>query len=398
MDPKPNITDRVVDFLFEKDATRLGESPWEGAIGDNETASPLDLGKLFPTGQNADTTWLQQLPRAVIEDIVGGIGQGPPSANDEKPKGWGWDVCAWYQPVHFFGHDWGIFIREDWVVRQARLIGQFLSAPVTHVPDQLVAEALLRASLALYFLHEHYHHKVESLGVRLHVVEQRSRYLPYKANVYRPHFGTDDCLEEALANADSWHRIADQPYARWLNTGAYHAGRVGAGDVLVAARKALEWSFAFSPPGYRMASDYLSDPAFEEGEDRLHGLVQEATLTPGRKSSEWSVAPRLIQSLFPFSKNIWTVVPAGRSSIFPTRSVSPIATASTAVTQRLLESNGYSVVPGGKGSHIKMKDASGKTIVLPCNRDHLSPGVARNVAQVLGLGGLSGLRQAVYRL
>lgn len=398
MDASPKVTDRVVDFLFEKDAIRFGESPWEGAIGDNEAASSLDFGELFPTGRNVSDTWPQQLPGEVVEDVVGEIGEGPPSANEEQPQGWGWDVCAWYQPVHFFGHDWGIFIREECVIRQARLIGRFLSAPLIPVPEKMLAAALLRASFAIYFLHEHYHHKVESLGVRLHVVEQRSRYLAYKANVYRPYFRTDDCLEEALANADSWHRIADKPYARWLSIGGHPAGRVSSRDIRVAARKALEWSFAFSPPGYRMASNYLNDPAFEEGEDRLHGQVQEATLTLGRKSSEWSVAPRLMQSIFPLSEKIWTVVPAGRSSVFPTRSVAPIATASTAVTQKLLESNGYSVVSGGKGSHVKMKDFSGKTIVLPGNRDHLSPGVARNVAQILGLGGLPGLRRAVSRL
>ena len=62
MNASPKVNDRVVDFLFEKDAIRFGESPWEGAIGDNDAASFLNFGELFPTGRNVSDGWPQQLP------------------------------------------------------------------------------------------------------------------------------------------------------------------------------------------------------------------------------------------------------------------------------------------------------------------------------------------------
>ncbi len=63
------------------------------------------------------------------------------------------------------------------------------------------ANTLLRTAFLLYYRHELFHHKTECLGLRLHVVEDKSSYIPYHELVYRATDGTDDQLEEALANA-----------------------------------------------------------------------------------------------------------------------------------------------------------------------------------------------------
>src|SRR5262249_22577883 len=152
-----------------------------------------------------------------------------------------WDICGWYQPIHFFGYDWGIFIKEECVKRAALMIARFVSRAVIHsAPPLAWFKALYRAAVYVYYLHEQYHHKIECLGFRLHVVQQRSAFLPYYRHVYAATKGTDDHLEEALANADCYLRLSTDPYAFWITP-----------HVVRATKAYLEWQFPQDPPGYR---------------------------------------------------------------------------------------------------------------------------------------------------
>jgi hypothetical protein len=46
--------------------------------------------------------------------------------------------------------------------------------------------------------------------------------------------------------------------------------------------------------------------------------------------------------------------------------------------------HGYVVVPGGKGSHVKLQKAGSPPITIPGNRPFLSPGVVKQVLNALG--------------
>lgn len=50
---------------------------------------------------------------------------------------------------------------------------------------------------------------------------------------------------------------------------------------------------------------------------------------------------------------------------------------------------GYTLVRGGKGTHIKYKKPGAPTIIIPENRNNLSPGVARNILDALGYNGIN---------
>jgi hypothetical protein len=200
--------------------------------------------------------------------------------------------------MHFFGHDWGIFIRRDCIRENSILVARFLPKGTPFTPTLL--KALMRAGFAALFLHEQFHHKIESLGIRLHVVERSSRYGPYQKVVYRPTYGTDDNLEEALANADAYLRTQTSPYSVWM------------GKTVVSALQAyLRWRYPFDPPGYRKAVKYLTNGKLNRAVDLLHGQVQEALKKPVRPSEEWEVATRLHQSLFKVTDHLWEVVPRG---------------------------------------------------------------------------------------
>jgi predicted RNA binding protein YcfA (HicA-like mRNA interferase family) len=387
--------EQVADYLIDEKQVQLGDCPpWpEKPLEDDEELEEINWSNLFPTKRlspgdgNLSThegslvdlppdwrelgrdPWNPDLDRTFTKLIEETLGTGKPG--DDASFG-GWDICAWYQPVHFHGHDWGIFIREQCLFNISLQIAAFLDpSAVRGVPVNLLAKALLRAATCTLFLHEHFHHKVECLGIRLYVVEKKSRYVDYFRQIYRNKQDPDKILEEALANADSYNRISDPPYSLWLPP-----------CFRDAVRTWMLWNFKLSPPGYDQAGRFINT-AFNRGENRLHGYMHECTFTLSQPPSEWDFAPRLTQSFFNFDHHIWSVV-RGKSGILPKAKTAPIRTCSSSEMVRLLEQVGYRVVTGGKGSHIKLEKPGAPMVVVPGNRRELSPGVAKNIVPVLG--------------
>lgn len=372
--------DAAVRFLIENEALHLGESPWN-TYEEGEDVHQIDWEIMFPPSgrirRDQEFDWLiegDDWAPETSSEFLSELLEGAARAKDrplEKDQSL-FDTCAWYQPIHYFGYDWGIFIREDCVLRQALAISRFLDyAPTGNRVMPLLAKALIRASLYVYFLHEHFHHKVECLGFRLHVVERQSAYIPYCIRIYRPTYGTDDNIEEALANADAFLRLGNEPYRSWLGN-----------TVLSATKSYLRACYPLNPPGYRQAVNYLSGLQFDDGENLLQGQMRETTVSPVQPRAEWDLAPRLTQSILNIKSNICSVVKAGRIPLFKT--VFPAPTCSTRDMINLYRKSGYSVVPGGKGSHVKLSKPGAPTMILPGNRRELSPGVAKTALKLLG--------------
>ena len=388
--------DQAVDFLIKNHALELGESPWP-TTEDGQDVFEIDWDQLFPprsddvkfdNGFPYGENWGLEPTQEEERELDNVLGVGMPD-QQQLPPGQQplWDICAWYQPIHFFGHDWGIFIKEHCVMQSALMIARFIDPAVKHTAFTRVwFNALYRAGVYLYYLHEHYHHKVECLGFRLHVVQRKSAFLPYHKLIYSGAKGTDDHLEEALANADCYHRLNTQPYSRWLTS-----------HVVKAVRAYLKWQFPHDPPGYRKAVNYLTKPEFDAGENVLQAQVKEVSLKPAQPIIEWDMAPRMTQSFFPVTSNIWTVIPAGTKPRLPLKPVTPIRTCSTRDMIKLYRDAGYAEVVGGKGSHVKLKKPGAPTMILPGDRIELSPGVAKTALRVLGDFNLRDLPRLVER-
>lgn len=303
--------DQVVGFLEAAGALQPGKSPWPQYKESNGewTRHRIDWPKLVGSSQDSGEKWPHPT-EDIFDDVARRLDDrkswGDPSKGEliEMAGRRGWDTCAWYQPIHYFGRGWGIFIQEDCVYRACLDIARFL--PHHAGTAATVASSLLLASLMVYFLHEHYHHKVECLGIRLHVIDRRSSYLPYDALVYRPNVRSDEQLEEALANADAYLRLSTSPYG----------DRIGP-DVRRATRDYLKKTFPYDPPGYSRADRYLDWDRFDDAENELKGRVHEHTLRPSQPSSDWAIATRLMQSMGIVTDNIWVVVRAGSRSVFP---------------------------------------------------------------------------------
>lgn len=316
---------------------------------------------------------LDEYPRGIglTGDVVNRVlegGGGLRGRNNAMPPP---DVLGWYQPIHFFASNWGIFIRESALVDLAADLAPRFQQFADRRSTQAHVAILLRAAFAYVFLHEQYHYKIESLAIRLHVTERRPVYPDFKLKVANKTAGTDDDLQEALANADAWHRLSDPPYKKWF-----------APDERPIAREWLTDLFFNSPPGYREAIRYLHQKRFAVSEQFLSAQVQEAQVAPTRPyPAEFGIATHMTQALFNLKQNIWTLVPVGQQPILPTLDdVFPLATVKL---ERYLKQLGWSeVTSAGKGSHTKYR-RDGQMIILPHSKD-VSLTVLSSTARTLG--------------
>ena len=365
------------DIQPTEDSPEDEDFPELGEIVEGEFVYLTSIDELFHQDDDKkesenfqDNPSLREWREKVDEIIEGGIGDFPIYERREPPE----PHCAWYCPVHFFGHGWGIFIREACILSQAIEIAAFVDWSSVSVSRQKIYLHLLRSSFYVFFLHEQFHHKVESLGFRLLVSTGTDRYRPYKRNVYRPSYGASNCLEESLANAESFRRLGEPRYKIRLGPGI-HDG----------LRNFLRASFKGQPAGYREGLNFLTLPAYRDGLYGLQSRILDGALPSRTPIRHWSVAPNMITSLADITKDIYIILHVGAQPIFKPASVDPGPTVSGGLMEGALTKHyGYKQVTGGKGSYIKLKKTDAPTITLPGNRSVLSPGVVKQVLRTFG--------------
>ena len=379
---------RLLELLEREGALHLDHDhpvnerphPWP-TVDEDEQPVEVDFARLFPTrrpardGEDFELYGDEWEPteddlRHVLFDDDAADYQAE-DADAPPPQ---WDIWAWYQPIHYFGPDFGIYIKETALLECARRIRTGYTGSISHGRARfLLAKAFVRAAFATLYLHEQYHHKTESFALRLHIVQQQSIHPAYFWNVYTATAGTDAQIEEGLANADSWFRMKHPPYRAWISP-----------SVLSATLRYLERSFTVAPRGYRNAVRLLTPDAFEAEQQRLFAQVQEGASKPARRSpTDFGLATHMNRGLFPITQRIYTIVPRGTTSVLPVHPA--IAPLKTSRLERHIVRSGWTLVRGGgKGSHKKYRDGVGRMIVLPDAKD-VSPAVLRTTAATLGL-------------
>ena len=389
----PIPTSQILDVLRQYDINPLdddypeAELPGIGEIAEDEGVYATSLAEvLCGDGEVADLLdgldlddprlkeWHERLREIIDISTNGdwtnddlGVFLGRPV---EQPE----PHCAWYCPIHFFGHGWGIYIRESCIMSHALDIASFVHWPSVRLSQSARARDLLRSAFYVFFLHEQFHHKVESLGLRLLVSSGIDKYRRYKTNVYRPTFGTAGCIEESLANAESYRRLNESRYTQRIDP----AIRKG-------LRAYLKWSIPQQPPGYREGVKFLADAAYRDGLHDLQSQMLDGRLPSSTPKAHWSVAPNMVTSLAAITDDIYVILPKGAQPIFRPTSVDPGATVSSrALEGALTRHYGYRPAPGGKGSHVKLKKPGSPTISLPGNRSTVSPGIVKNVLKAFG--------------
>ena len=364
----------------EEELVPINEEIFKGSppnFNDKEELPPID---------DDDSDFLEDLIKIFDEDLecddpedehLGSYGSGLGSSITSVSS---LVTPAWYQPIHFFGHDWGIFIRLDCLHYQAKGIAREFKRQNKALIRQHGAYQVARkcknifrkASFYCYYLHESYHHKVESFGFRLHVT-RGPRYVDYKRNVYRPNFLTKHCLEESLANASSFHRLSDKTYRDRLGP-----------EITQAAKSFLEKRFHLASPGYREAIQYLTINRFLAGEREVQSQIMDGALNYQTNPDLWIIAKGMMTGMCNIKSQIYQIVSPNHKPVLPQPILHLVISSQSMVKAAKLR--GYTIKQGGKGSHIKMENLSingrNKVVTIPHGKS-LSK-VKYSIAESLG--------------
>jgi len=380
-----------VDAGQTREVTRpgIGDIPVpHGEVGDNEELLPLD----DHTFDDILTNRSEDIPEGlldIIEEIENAIRDlmdkeplNPdelsrrirPIRRDEK-----FEPCAWYAPVHYFGENWGIFIRESCV---KHLLRDFLYhclnwKSVSHLrPTEVVLQARTACFLHVYF-HEQFHHKIESLGFRALMLAEKDRYMRYHRYVYSRTLLSPDCLEESLANADAYMRFSELRIRESLDP-----------NIISAIKEFSKAQMYCSPPGYLEGIQYLTKGRFSHGLGKLQSQFVEATISPMRIPNEmWVMAPQLTRGMKNIKAKIYTIVDKGSPSIFGPTFDPKYTASSKKLCAAISKYYGFVKKRGGKGSHEKYEgdDFRGQRTVLtiPGRRESLSIGIIKHVVEAI---------------
>jgi len=360
---------QVIETLDDYGFTNRERAPWRGEDPDDWTAYPFDVASLPDFSRDDRSEELASVPNdsqfawGSIGNRIDDIASRPERLPPPGPV----DALAWYLPYHYYGPEWGIFIKESEVLNLAGHIKQRLGGGPSGPRE---AAQLCRVALSVLYLHEAFHHKIESFATRLEIARMSPVYLRYDQQVFKPLLGTDDVLEEAIACSEMLTRLREK---------SFH------GNVLPQIKSAAitflrEW-IPFLPPGYRRGADRrLVD---ELGV--LMSQVASGEPAPAQPAADWEIANHMIRGLF--NKNVvaHVVVPVGVTPMIPWLNAARYLSLSTKRVERHITRDfGYVDTGRGKGSHRHYHCRGRAPITLPANRESLSPGVQGQVAKALG--------------
>lgn len=360
----------LVDWLTDKGEIDLGstEDTWIVAPNripshdgfdieqiDSEQRNLINLNRLdIESGLGVE---LNPSQRARIFDATASVPQAFPKPNIH--------VLAWYQPIHYYGLDWGIFITSEGILELAQNI-----APYVKILEKDTPEKLVLSSFYILYHHEQFHHRIESAAIRMHVIEQKPCYRKYTSNVYNYSQAHQlSITEEKLAMADMYRKINSNK--TWKKIGSI---------VKKATQDFLLDLFLTVPPAYLGAKSVIKNHQNLDEMGILMSNLQEFTLTPARNSFDWRIASGLTKSLYSFSQNIWEITSSAGSPVLPR--TFPLSVSRKRIENALRHHGFVEIRSKGKGSHVKWKGPSGEMTVLPLGKE-IFGSTASSIAKTL---------------
>lgn len=282
----------------------------------------------------------------------------------------GFECIGWYQPHHIYSEEtWGIYIDAPRLDKTACSIAEDLRTDGMRRPTNALAAKL---ALMLVYQHELFHAKVEAALTWVELQSLQPKFRRYQTQVYNALKGTDDHLEEALANFSAW---------AWLSADAVVAQLTGKlnHDERQIVERVVRYHLDLSPPGYRRWPDGHRTAPWRTL------ATQMAQGTPNLSSSGHGLPiESMLREPLPFDYRPWDDVPcrfvgSGRiaSAMFaaPATLNLPQRQEIRKVIQRHFS---YELIKGaGKGSHEKFRHADGRMFSLP-QRDPVSMTVFKN--------------------
>jgi predicted RNA binding protein YcfA (HicA-like mRNA interferase family) len=318
-------------------------------------------GTVGPTG------WGDEFPGSP----VWGTPQGVPGSAAQPPS----DAMAFYLPFHYFHPDWwGIYLTLEGMIHLARDIQARLRGPAIPPRD------LIRISKIFLYRHEFFHHKTETWATRTEIVSRGNPLYtgPYE-NEYRRVAGSDDCTEEAVANAYAYDEVK-----KAIKKPDFNITPPQRQCVL----DALGEHIRAQPPGYRVAAAWgsrgmLSPAKMKNGERRLAEEYWQSAFGPRPKLSgdAWAVFSHAFTGIT--NKLSRTNYVIRKGSLLHRRAQLGRLFSLRKIKSALTRLNCHKMREGG--GHEIWIGPSGKQTSIPRHRGEIPKGTLKAILNQLGL-------------
>jgi len=292
-----------------------------------------------------------------IAGAIGGTYPGSPVTITDKSKMPPPEWLAFYLPFHYYYRDWwGVYLIAEGV--------QWLAEEIVRrskgaVPNHRAWQA---ARLFLYH-HEAFHHKVECFGLRLETTHREALYKKGFEDLYKRTLGTDQCLEEGLANASALAGV-------WKTMGDHEI------------HHALEGYVKDSPPGYRMGNKFQK--GFENFRADFAEMNQNVCFPhlPPRDPGMWLASSYMFTGISNIKSRVNYVVKKG-SPLLARLRYRPLLPPRKIIS-KLNKLVGVSLHRNG-GNHDIYRATNGCTFPMPRHAKDLKKGTLRSILQQCGL-------------
>lgn len=281
----------------------------------------------------------------------------------------GFEAIGWYQSHHIWDEDtWGIYLHAEKLEDMACMLHDELSKAGEHSQGLAVLLAV-----NLVYQHEFFHAKVDACLSWLELSSMQAKFLKYQSNVYHAMKGTDEWLEEALAN---WLSMA------WLKIQLPQLKAQGLVRDIEAVKHVVSAVLDLSPIGYRNWRIGDKVEAWRNFSTEL------SSAKPIRKTKPLPIESMLTDPL-PFEileSDIPTlIVGKGIISDWLLSSPATFSTPTRREIEKALKYFGYQVNKArGKGSHEMWTGKDNHGFPIP-RRDPLSRGVFNSFLHHFGL-------------
>jgi hypothetical protein len=290
----------------------------------------------------------------------------------------GFEAIAWYQAFHVWTEEsWGIYFDAEKLDDLALTIFDECKQQRSYCQFDLCA----RLAFGLIYSHELFHARVEASLSWLELNVSRPSYLRYNSNVYKHLAGTDEWLEEALANWVSW---------QWSQSFFQKINSVPVNDT-EKLEQVVEAILDVSPAGYNN---------WRTGHHKLSWQRLATQMVQGRAEiPKKRVLPleSLLSETLPYAlrQSDVPLIFVGRGTIADRLQSLPsvINIPARKEIERALRYFKYALhAAGGKGSHEKWIGPDNRAFILP-RRDPLSRGVFKAFLDHFNLDKMTYARQ-----
>lgn len=278
------------------------------------------------------------------------------------------DAMAFYLPFHFFHPRWwGIYLLAeaieefgDWISRRS---GGQLSR----------AEGFVMARLFAYG-HEAFHHRVEAFATRLELAHRVPLYRAGFTRLYARVNGSDECVEEALANAAALQKVAERAFRKPRDPAKRRVGL-----------QVLHEYVRSCPPGYRLGSKLAGEKSFVRARNGFaeQNLRESVPAVPGRGSGIWAAFPHAFGGISRVTSRVNYLVPRG--SRIAQRSPLALRYLRHRDVVRKLERLAGCRFVRQTGSHEIWETPAGHRFPVPNHRTEIPDGTLRAILKQAGL-------------